>query len=192
MQITSQVIWNFKSIPPLGAYNSSLSSASPYTMQYSATLQGSYPTNQTHLGLGPSHRLAGNFYNTAEVPSSSSSTSLNYGLYATTSRPPIGLSALANWSSTQGLLPGSSTPLASSMQARPSSNTGPTLHSPLTAQVYTDPNALRPQAPLDPYSSLARQSPDHQMLPECASTEPSKFYVTKNLPCYVYQQLKAM
>ena len=164
-----------------GAYNSSLSaSTNPYAMQYS-TLHGSYPSsNQPSLGLG-SHRLS---YSTEIPHSSTSSTPINYGLYTATSRSaisnPIGLSALSSWTSTAPPLLPSLTPSVSTMQTRPSSNTGPTLHSPLTAQVYSDPSVLRTHATLDmtdagPYS-LSQRSPADQILPpECASSEPSKY-----------------
>lgn len=171
-------------------YNTSLT-ANPYAAMGYSSLHSSYPSNQSStLGLGAAaaattHRLS---YST-EIPAhSSSSSTLNYGgLYSATSRSaisnPIGLSALSNWSSAAAsappLLPNISQSV-STMQTRPSSNTGPTLHSPLTAQVYSaDPTALRTHATLDmsepgPYS-LPQRSPADQMLPECASTEPSKW-----------------
>lgn len=153
------------------AYNPS---TNPYaSMQYSSL---GYQSSQHTPAVGlPNHRLA---YNTDTMPLTSTGSSVNYGLYTPTSRQTPFLN-LANWSPSAPSLLASATPAAvSSLQARPSSNTGPTLHSPLTAQVYTDPNALRTQATLDmseagAYSLAHQHSPD-QMLPECASAEPSK------------------
>ena len=167
-------------------------------MQYSSL--SNYPTQQHSpaLGLpGPPHRIQTNTYGAdipgpLHLPMSSSSSPVNYGLYASTSRasftqPLIGVSAFTNWSASasSSLLPSATPSVSSALQSRPSSNTGPTLHSPLTAQVYSsDPGVLRTQTGLDmgetgPYS-LSQQSPD-QMLPECASTEPSKFLASYNV-----------
>lgn len=111
-----------------------------------------------------------------------SSASLN-GLYGSTHRSsisqpmmPLGMHASAYWpmASATPLLP------ATTVSRHGSSNTAP-LHSPITAQVYsTDTSHLRThsaQSSLevsDGTYSLQQHSPD-QMLPECASTEPSKF-----------------
>lgn len=128
--------------------------------------------------------LSSNPYST-EIPARSSSlqSSLqpgaNYGIYSSTTRPSftnqfIGVPAFTNWSSAPPLL-STTTP-----SSRASSNAVPTLHSPLTAQVYSaDPSSLRAQATLEmtesgPYA-LSRASPD-QMIPECASAEPSRLY----------------
>ena len=167
----------FSSLCPGGAAYNNIASTNPY---YSAVAAGSYQATNQHtptLGL-QNHRM----YNSADTMSlTTSASSVNYGhLYASTSRQ-APLFNLSNWSpSTPSLLSSSTHSAVSSLQMRPSSNTGPTLHSPLTAQVYSDPNAdasMRTQAGLDmseagPYS-LAQHSPD-QMLPECASAEPSK------------------
>ena len=135
---------------------------------------------------------------------SSSSIQVNYGgLYAATvSRSPMNQSLLgmgmSSWPTTaaSSLFPSSS---VASMQARPSSNTGPTLHSPLTAQVYSsETGVLRSQSGLEMgeagYSSLSQPSPE-QMLPECASSEPSKSihtYVYCKLACWLYIWLLAV
>lgn len=96
----------------------------------------------------------------------------------------LGMSTLpmANWPSTPIL---SSTPVSfPSLQSRPSSGNAAPLHSPLTAQVYTTDgtNALQLRthssqnldvSDTGSYSLQHQHSPD-QMLPECASSEPSK------------------
>ncbi len=155
-------------------------------MQYSSLTN--YPSQQHSPSLNLSssqHRLQANSYNadvpSHQVPGAVSSSSVNYGLYASTSRssftqPLIGMSAFTNWSA-PSLLPNTTSPI-SSLHSRPSSNSGPTLHSPLTAQVYSTDPVLRTQASLDigesgPYSLPQQHSPD-QMIPECASTEPCK------------------
>lgn len=153
-------------------------------MQYSS-LSGYQPQ---HLGPAAAPRLHSNYTTDLTInPSSSTSAAVNYGgLYTPTSRtsltqPLIGVSAFANWSPTAPPLVSTSTPSggslsAAGLQARPSSNTGPTLHSPLTAQVYTGDSSstLRNSGTLDMSEySLSQHSPD-QMLPECASSEPSK------------------
>lgn len=150
-------------------------------MQY-ATL-GNHTANQQSSAIGlHSGSLSSSPY-TTEIPARSSALQpslqpgANYSIYASTSRPSltnqfIGVPAFTNWSSTTPAL------LSGTPTSRASSNTGPTLHSPLTAQVYSvDPTSLRNQATMDmsesgPYS-LSQASPD-QMLPECASAEPSK------------------
>ena len=113
----------------------------------------------------------------------SSGTTMN-GLYGTSqqrmSQPLIGMPAAAfNWHTA---MPAAATPLnltatstGSLQQSRPSSNTGP-LHSPLTAY---SAEALRTHSGqsldvADGTYSLQQPSPAEQMLPECASTEPSK------------------
>lgn len=167
-----------------GSYNAA--SSNPYAAMQYATL-GNHTANQQSpaaLGLHAGATLSSNPYST-EIPSRSSSlqsslqptAGANYSIYASTTRSSltnqfIGVPAFTNWSSTAPALLSTST-----QSSRPSSNTGPTLHSPLTAQVYsTDPNAsMRSQATLDmsengPYA-LSQPSPD-QMLPECASAEP--------------------
>ncbi len=60
---------------------------------------------------------------------------------------------------------------------RPTGHSIPPLHSPLTAQVYSS-DPLRSQNNMDvtdgTYGCLQQQhSPDSQILPECASSEPS-------------------
>lgn len=118
---------------------------------------------------------------TSIMTSSSSTASLNYGLYSSNPRSQqlLGM-GMSSWpaagAASSSLFPSSSPGI--SMQSRPSSNTGPTLHSPLTAQVYsTETGVLRSQSALDMgdgrYSSISQPSPEH-ILPECASAEPSK------------------
>lgn len=71
----------------------------------------------------------------------------------------------------------SSAALSSVPVPRPSSHNVPPLHSPLTAQVYSS-DPLRTQTSIDvsdgSYGCLQQQhSPDSQILPECASSEPT-------------------
>lgn len=152
-------------------------------MQYSTL--SNYPANQQSPALniqGTPHRIQTNTY--TEIPPialpSTSASAVNYGLYTSTSRAAAYTNPLFGW--TSPLLP-NTTPSSTTLQSRPSSNTGPTLHSPLTAQAYSsDPNVLRTQAALDiseagPYS-LSQHSPD-QMI-ECANTEPSKLLLLLN------------
>lgn len=105
------------------------------------------------------------------------------GLYGTSqqrmSQPLIGMPTAFNWHT---MPTAATTPLnltttsaGSLQQSRPSSNTGP-LHSPLTAY---SADALRTHSGqsldvADGTYSLQQPSPAEQMLPECASTEPSK------------------
>lgn len=105
------------------------------------------------------------------------------GLYGTSqqrmSQPLIGMPTAFNWHT---MPTAAATPLnltttsaGNLQQSRPSSNTGP-LHSPLTAY---SADALRTHSGqsldvADGTYSLQQPSPAEQMLPECASTEPSK------------------
>lgn len=102
------------------------------------------------------------------------------GLYGTSqqrmSQPLIGMPAF-NWHTMPAATPLNlaTTSAGSLQQSRPSSNTGP-LHSPLTAY---SAEALRTHSGqsldvADGTYSLQQPSPAEQMLPECASTEPSK------------------
>ena len=94
-------------------------------------------------------------------------------------QPLIGMPNLASWptmpSSTQ-LLPSTTSTLNIVQPPRPSSHNVPPLHSPLTAQVYST-DTLRTQNALDvtdgTYSFQQQHSPDSQILPECASSEPA-------------------
>lgn len=168
--------FSFFPLPLVGAYNTS---SNPYaSIQY--TTLGNHSTNQQASTMGlHGAALSSNPYST-DIPASRSSlhSGANYGIYASTSRSSltnqfIGVPAFANWASTAPPLLSTSTP-----SSRAGGNTGPTLHSPLTAQVYSaDPSSLRGQATLEmtesgPYA-LSQASPD-QMIPECASAEPSK------------------
>lgn len=163
------------------SYNSSLA-ANPYSNYTPINPYGSQH-QAASTGLSRVQPLQSNPYSPDVMTSTSSSIQVNYGgLYATVSRPPMNQPPLlsmgmSSWPTTaaSSLFPSSS---VASMQSRPSSNTGPTLHSPLTAQVYsTETGVLRSQSGLDMgeggYSSLSQPSPE-QMLPECASAEPSK------------------
>lgn len=118
--------------------------------------------------------LSSNPYSTERSSSLQSSLQpgANYGIYASTTRSSlpnhqfIGVPAF-NWSSSAPPPLSTSTP-----SSRASTNTGPTLHSPITAQVYSTDH----RATLDLAESgytLSQPSPD-QMIPECASAEPSK------------------
>lgn len=127
-------------------------------------------------------------YDTSTMPqhSSSSTSPLGsfYGMSSSQSRSAMGIGmsslSMGQWPSTPIL---SSNPVSfSSLQTRPSSDgsTGAPLHSPLTAQVYTDASLRTHSAQSidvgDSTYSLQQHSPD-QMLPECASTEPSKLFI---------------
>lgn len=176
-------------ILPAGIYNPSLSS-NPYP--YSSIPYASHQQTAS-VGLSRVQPIQTSPYNTdipmvpTSIMASPSSTSLNYGLYSSTSRPvnqPLLSMCTPSWPATaaaSSLFPNSSSVV--NMQSRPSSNTGPTLHSPLTAQVYsTETGVLRSQSTLDMgeggYSALSQPSPD-QMLPECASSEPSKSLISQ-------------
>lgn len=115
--------------------------------------------------------------------SSYGSTITSSSLYGSQQRsaftqPLIGMPNLANWPampSTTHLLPTTSS-LSIVHPTRPSSHNVPPIHSPLTAQVYST-DTLRTQTALDvtdgTYSYQQQHSPDSQILPECASSEPS-------------------
>lgn len=103
------------------------------------------------------------------------------GLYGASqqrmSQPLIGMPAF-NWHTMPAATPLSltTTSAGSLQQSRPSSNTGP-LHSPLTAYSADTLRTHSGQSALDVADgtySLQQPSPAEQMLPECASTEPSK------------------
>ncbi len=163
---------------------------------YTAGLAGSYtystlsyPTQHPSaaIGLQAAQRVQNGPTNVYTSDTSSlyqtsiSSGSTMNGLYGTSqqrmSQPLIGMPAF-NWHT----MPAAATPLnltttsaGSLQQSRPSSNTGP-LHSPLTAY---SAEALRTHSGqsldvTDGTYSLQQPSPAEQMLPECASTEPSK------------------
>ena len=137
------------------------------------------------MGSSSSHLTNGlSPYETTLQPSSTTTSPMGgiYGMStnARSSVMGLGMSTLpmANWSSL------SSTPVSfPSLQSRPSSGNAAPLHSPLTAQVYTADGTsglqLRTHSSqnLDvgdtSYSLQHQHSPD-QMLPECASSEPSK------------------
>ena len=165
---------------------------------YAAGLAGSYTYStlsyphqhpSAAIGLQAAQRVQNGPTNVYASDTSSlyqtsiSSASTMNGLYGTSqqrmSQPLIGMPAAAfNWHT----MPTAATPLnltttsaGSLQQSRPSSNTGP-LHSPLTAY---SADALRTHSGqsldvADGTYSLQQPSPAEQMLPECASTEPSK------------------
>lgn len=194
----SHSLHHFISIPspfviPGGSYHS-LSSGSPYASAAAATygaltngLHGSYPTQPNSLlsgGAGmTSHMtngLGGASYDSSSLQPSSSTTpplSSFYGMSQARSMMPA--LPMGQWPSTPIL---SSTPVSfHSLQSRPSSGNAAPLHSPLTAQVYSADTSMRTHSAQSidvgdsSYSSLQQHSPD-QMLPECASTEPSEYY----------------
>ena len=174
----------FLSIPTVaGPYTAGLAGSYTYS-----TL--SYPTQHPSaaIGLQAAQRVQNGPTNVYTSDTSSlyqtsiSSGSTMNGLYGTSqqrmSQPLIGMPAAFNWHT----MPTAATPLnltttsaGSLQQSRPSSNTGP-LHSPLTAY---SADALRTHSGqsldvADGTYSLQQPSPAEQMLPECASTEPSK------------------
>lgn len=163
--------------------------ASPYAYM------SNYPTHQHSAAIGlQTQRLtngptsvytsdASSLYQTC-----SNSASIN-GLYggaaqrsSLSTQPLVGVSALTNWAAMPSAftsIPTTST--VSLQQSRLGSSTGP-LHSPLTAQAYSvgSMGTDSGQSALDVNDgsyTLSQASPEH-MLPECASTEPSKFIST--------------
>ena len=103
------------------------------------------------------------------------------GLYGTSqqrmSQPLIGMPAF-NWHTAATPLSLTTTSTGNLQQSRPSSNTGQ-LHSPLTAYSADALRTHSGQSALDVADgtySLQQPSPAEQMLPECASTEPSKLF----------------
>lgn len=165
---------------------------------YAAGLAGSYtystlsyPTQHPSAAIGiptaqrvqngPSNVYASDTSSLYQTSISSGST-MN-GLYGTTqqrmSQPLIGMPAF-NWPTMPAATPLSLTTSTTGnlQQSRPSSNTGP-LHSPMTAysadtlRTHSGQSALDVAADGSTYS-LQQPSPAEQMLPECASTEPSE------------------
>ncbi len=174
--------------PLIGSSYPGLTATSPYaTAAYSPLATGlhsSYPTHQLNMG-STNHMTNGlTSYETSLQPSSTSTSPMGgiYGMStnARSSVMGLGMSTLpmANWPSTPIL---SSTPVSfPSLQSRPSSGNAAPLHSPLTAQVYTaDGLQLRTLSSqnldVGDTSYSLQHSPDHQMIPECASSEPSKY-----------------
>ena len=177
----------------IGSSYSGLTATSPYAAAaYSPLATGlhsSYPSHQHSMGSS-SHIANGlSSYDTGSLQPSSTTTSPMGGIYGMSTNPRssvmgLGMSTLpmANWPSTPIL---SSTPVSfPSLQSRPSSGNAAPLHSPLTAQVYTaDGTATGLQLRTHSTQNLdvgdtsysLQHSPD-QMLPECASSEPSEFY----------------
>lgn len=182
---------NVTSILSIGSSYHGLSSTSPYAyspLAATASLHNTYSPHQhsaASLGMGGTSHLA-NGLSPYESSLQSATTSSLTGLYgvSTTSRSSVmtlGMPTIPvpQWPSTP-LLP--STPVSfPSLQSRSSSNAAP-LHSPLTAQVYSADTAshLRSHSHSasqsievgDATYTLQQHSPE-QMLPECASTEPS-------------------
>lgn len=179
-------------------YHATLTAAGHYSPYALSGLTNSYPTQHQSPGLSALqttsaqrvHNGSSSVYTVTDastIQHSSSASSINGGLYGSS-----GHSARSSLSSQTGMMammnPFSSWHMASPASAllpsvnaslqsgRQSSNIAP-LQSPLTAQVYTgDTSHLRThtaQSLDDTHYSLAQHSPD-QMLPECASTEPSK------------------
>ena len=114
--------------------------------------------------------------------SGTNAASIN-GLYSgaaqrSLSQPLVGMSALTNWAAMPSAFTSIPTTSTVSLQPRLCNSTG-SLPSPLTAQAYSvgtmgtesGQSALEVN---DGSYSLSQASPEH-MLPECASTEPSKF-----------------
>ena len=176
-------------------------SSSPYASAAAATygaltngLHSSYPSQQNTLLSGGSgmtshltNGLGGTSYDSSTLQPTSSTTPPLSGFYGTRSMS-LGMPALpvGQWPSTPIL---SSPPV--SFHSRPSSGNAAPLHSPLTAQVYSaDTLRTHSAQSIDvgdsSYSSLQQHSPD-QMLPECASTEPSKYCIIyKYILCHVF------
>jgi len=169
--------------------------ANPYSYQLPSAV--SYATQQQHTAsLSPmqvtSQRIpngAGSslIYSDASAATAMQQSSTTAGLYGgRSSLPPsmmtIGaMPAFANWAGMPAapLLPSTSVGL----QSRPScgGSTAP-LHSPVTAQVYSaDPSHLRTHSGQllevndGTYTPPQQHSPPEHMLPECASSEPSKY-----------------
>lgn len=186
----------------LGSSYPGLTATSPYAAAaYSPLATGlhsSYPSYQHSpltMGSGSNHVTNGLSSYDGSLQPTSSTTSPMGGIYGTSTNARssvmgLGMSTLpmANWPSTPIL---SSTPVSfPSLQSRPSSGNAAPLHSPLTAQVYTaDGSAglqLRTHSSqnLDvsdtSYSLQHQHSPD-QMLPECASSEPSELQPSHSL-----------
>ena len=141
----------------------------------------------SHLTNG----LGGTSYDSSTLQPSSSTTPPLSGFYGMSQARSMSLGMptlpVGQWPSTPIL---SSPPV--SFHSRPSSGNAAPLHSPLTAQVYSADTSLRTHSAQSidvgdsSYSSLQQHSPD-QMLPECASTEPSKYclYAVILLPMFV-------
>ena len=171
-------------LPSPGPYTAGLTGSYAYS-----TL--SYPTQHPSaaIGLQAAQRVQNGPTNVYASDTSSlyqtsiSSGSTMNGLYGTTqqrmSQPLIGMPAF-NWPTMPAATPLSLTTTSTGnlQQSRPSSNTGP-LHSPLTAYSADTLRTHSGQSTLDVAAdgstySLQQPSPAEQMLPECASTEPSK------------------
>ena len=139
-------------VAPAAAYNTGL--ATGYSQHFPSTIMGSAPTQLTN-GLS---------YDSSLQPCTSTTSPLSgfYGMNSH-SRMSVGMTAfgMGQWST----LP--STPVSfPNLQSRPSSGNAAPLHSPLTAQSIDVGDTT--------YSSLTQHSPE-QMLPECASSEPSDY-----------------
>ena len=177
LNICSKSIKSYCCFPTAGSYATSPyiypQLASGYTNQTSTATLG-LPSQRMQLSNGPCSVYSAD--STSAYCGTVSSSSL-YGSQQRSSltHPVIGMTNLS-WpampSSTQ-LLPTTSSLSTIPPPPRPSSHNVPPIHSPLTAQVYSDP--LR-QTSLDvsdgSYSYQQQHSPD-QMLPECASSEPT-------------------
>ena len=166
-----------------GPYTAGL--AGSYT--YSAL---SYPTQHPSaaIGLQAAQRVQNGPTNVYASDTSSlyqtsvSSGSTMNGLYGASqqrmSQPFIGMPAFNCYTMPAATpLSLTTTSAGTLQQSRPSSNTGQ-LHSPLTAYSADALRTHSGQSALDVADgtySLQQPSPAEQMLPECASTEPSKF-----------------
>lgn len=177
----------------LGPYTAGLAGSYAYS-----TL--SYPTQHPSaaIGLQAAQRVQNGPTNVYASDTSSlyqtsiSSGSTMNGLYGTSqqrmSQPLIGMPAF-NWHTMPAATPLSLTTTSTGnlQQSRPSSNAGP-LHSPLTAYSADTLRTHSGQSALDVADgtySLQQSSPAEQMLPECASTEPSKQSKIYFVSCYL-------
>ena len=166
-----------------------LSPATPYTYTPLASLQNSY-TAQHHSLQTSSQRIhsggSSSIYTDASVvqPNTSSVNGLYSHSRSSFSQPPmmaIGMHHFSNWASTTPFLPTTSMSLQNLQSRQAASGNAAPLHSPITAQVYSadlrthSVQSLEAGVGSDGTYTLHQQHSPDQMLPECASTEPSRF-----------------
>ena len=153
-------------------YPYQLHSAANYSaQQHQASLSPMQPTSQRiPHGVGSSL-----IYSDAPATASMQSTA---GLYGRHPLPPTMMAAMPtfNWPAmpTTPLLPSTSV----SVQSRPCGSNAAPMHSPITAQVYSADLRTHSGQLLEvndgTYTPPQQHSPPEHMLPECASSEPSK------------------
>ena len=168
-------------------YIAGISTASPYSYQLHSA--ANYSAQQHPASLSPmqptSQRIPHGVGSSLIYSESSPQVSSTPGLYGRPPLPPTMMAAMPtfNWPAmpTPPLLPSTSV----SVQSRPCGSNAAPMHSPITAQVYSADLRTHSGQLLEvndgTYTPPQQHSPPEHMLPECASSEPSKCFLENSM-----------